>query len=213
MLISAALVSSAALMGLASIPHCALMCGAPCAALAPRPSQQWGFQLARLTSYAVGGAFVAGVMGLLREATQWSLALRPLWTLLQAALLMLGLWLLITARLPAWMGTLGASASGARWGPLAGTLWVLVPCGMLQAALLTASLAEHPLGGALAMLAFGLASGPGLLWGPSLLRRLRGVQDGQLAIRLAGATLALAALWAMGHGLWARFIQWCGIAS
>ncbi|MBH9554106.1 sulfite exporter TauE/SafE family protein [Inhella sp. 4Y17] len=210
---SAALIVSAALMGLAAIPHCALMCSAPCAAVAPRPADQWTFQLARLLSYAAAGALAAGVVGTLREASTLTQSVRPVWTMLQSGVLALGLWLLVTGQLPAWLGRLGVPGSARRWGPGAGLLWAAWPCGLLQAALLTASLADHPLGGALAMATFALTSGPGLLWAPALFRRLRGVQNGQWAIRLAGASLVLAALWALGHGLWARFIEWCGIAS
>lgn len=201
-----ALAASAALMGAAAIPHCALMCGAPCAALAPRGKPQLGFQVLRVFSYAAAGALAAASVGLLREATAWSEALRPLWTLLHAALLGLGLWLLLRGTLPAWLGAQGLRKGQGWW---SGALWAAWPCGLLQAALLIAALAESPAGGALVMAAFALASGPGLLWAPLWLARLRGGRDSNRAVRLAGAALVLASLWALAHGLWERISAWC----
>lgn len=213
MLISSALVLSTSLMGLAAIPHCALMCGAPCAALAPAGRQQLGFQTLRLLSYATAGALAAASVGWLRESVQLTQTLRPLWTLIHVGLLALGLWLLVAAQLPAWLGRWGRKPGASkRWGWTAGALWGAWPCGLLQAALLVAALADHPLGGAAAMAAFALVSGPGLLWAPLWLKRLRGGREGTLPIRLAGAALVAAALFALGHGLWARFVEWCSQA-
>ena len=84
-----ALTGTLGLMGLASVPHCALMCGAPCAAAAGghgRTSSVAGFQLGRVLGYAAAGAVAAASMGALREASLWSAALRPMWTLLHVAL-------------------------------------------------------------------------------------------------------------------------------
>ena len=71
-------------MGLAGTPHCAAMCGAPCAALTGRrsPGSIVAFQLARVASYAIGGAVAAASMGALASLSQLSPAIRPLWTLL-----------------------------------------------------------------------------------------------------------------------------------
>lgn len=206
MLASLALIVGVTLMGVAAIPHCALMCGAPCAAMAPQARQQIGFQGLRVLSYAGAGALAAASVGLLREASAWSEALRPLWTLLHAGLLGLGLWLLWRGQLPAWLGARGWRGSSKAW--WSGAFWAAWPCGLLQAALLIAGMAEHPLVGALAMAAFALASGPGLLWAPVGLRRLR-ARDSNSALRLAGAALCLSALWALGHGLWERIAAWC----
>ena len=54
------LIVSATLLGLAGAPHCAAMCSAPCAAATGRqPRHSLVFHLARVGSYALGGAVVA----------------------------------------------------------------------------------------------------------------------------------------------------------
>lgn len=124
------LLSSAVLMGLAGSAHCLAMCGAACTALAgrapagaaavPGPSA-WApllaFHLARALSYAVAGAVVATGVGALSTLGQAVGVLRPLWTLVHLAALVLGVWLLWQGRQPAWMERLGrvrpdASAAG-----------------------------------------------------------------------------------------------------
>lgn len=102
-----ALIISAALLGLAGTPHCALMCSAACTAAVGRggPQALTGFHMARVAAYATAGALVAASTGALAELSAWSPALRPLWTLLHAAALALGLWLLWHGQQPAWMST------------------------------------------------------------------------------------------------------------
>jgi len=212
-----ALVGTLALMGAASVPHCALMCGAPCAAAvgggqAPAVA---GFQIGRLLGYAAVGAVAATAMGLLRDASAANAVLRPLWTLLHSALFALGLFLLVSGRWPAWLGQLGSRPAGSvRWHRAAGAglLWFAWPCGLLQGALLVAALANTPLGAASAMAAFALASSPGLLLAPALLRKLlaRPGRD-TWAARLAGLMLVVASSWALLHGLWARVAEFCGL--
>lgn len=212
-----ALTGTLGLMGLASVPHCALMCGAPCAAVAGgdgRAGAVAGFQAGRVLGYAAAGALAAASMGALREASQWSAALRPLWTVLHVALLGLGLWLLIRAQWPAWLGRHGAkpAAQPVRWSRATGSglLWFAWPCGVLQGALLVAALANTPWGGASAMAAFALASSPGLLMAPVALRRLTARPDWpQWAPRLAGLLLLAGSGWALGHGLWHQVVAWC----
>jgi sulfite exporter TauE/SafE len=201
-----ALTGTLGLMGLASVPHCALMCGAPCAAAAGGGGQTTsvaGFQVGRLLGYAAAGAVAAASMGALREASQWSAALRPLWTVLHVALLALGLWLLLRAEWPAWLGRHGnkPGRQPVRWSRAtsSGFMWFAWPCGALQGALLVA-----------AMAAFALASSPGLLLAPLALRRLMSRPDWSTwAPRLAGLMLVLGSAWALGHGLWAQVVAWC----
>lgn len=211
-----ALVGTLALMGAASVPHCALMCGAPCAAAVGGGTQTpavAGFQLGRLLGYAAVGAVAATAMGLLRDASAANAVLRPLWTGLQSALFALGLFLLVTGRWPAWLGQLGRKPAGTvRWQGAAGAglLWFAWPCGLLQGALVVAALANTPLGAASAMAAFALASSPGLLLAPVVLRKLlaRPGRD-TWAVRLAGLMLAGASSWALLHGLWAKLVELC----
>ncbi len=105
-----ALLASAALMGLAGMPHCTAMCSAPCAAALGRDASRgsvFGFHAARLLGYAAAGAVVASLVGGLAALSEWTPALRPVWTLLHAAALTLGVWLLLQGRQPQWLGRIG----------------------------------------------------------------------------------------------------------
>ena len=55
------LIVSATLLGLAGAPHCTVMCAAPCAAAVGQGGARasLAFQLARVASYALVGAFAA----------------------------------------------------------------------------------------------------------------------------------------------------------
>lgn len=218
------LAASALLMGVAGAPHCLAMCGAACAVLArpspllARPSPLLAWQAGRAVSYAVAGAVVAGSVSLLADWGGWLPWLRPWWVLLHLAALALGLWMLATGRTPPWLSGLSARASlspaagaGRRviWlrAGGAGLAWAAMPCGLLHAALLSAALASSPAGGALVMVAFAVGSGIGLAAGPALLQRLAARGSGaarpeaglRLAVRLAGALLAVGSAWAVGH--------------
>ncbi len=222
-----ALIGGAALLGLAGTPHCAVMCGAACTAATARGGlgASLAFQTTRMAGYAVAGAVVATGVGALAVLAQISPAVRPLWTLLHAAALGLGLWLLWCGRQPAWMAGLGrtptpAPATPTGWVPMrmpvraavAGSAWVLMPCGLLQSALLMAALTESAQSGALAMAGFASASSAGLLLAPWLWQRL-GQQGGlpwdRWLTRAAGLMLVGASSWALGHGLWHRVAAYC----
>jgi sulfite exporter TauE/SafE len=151
-------------------------------------------------------------------------------------MLTLGLWLLVQGRQPAWMGQIGRVAVAGQGGgqlaaaggspvrvwrrpaqaAFAGAVWVAWPCGLLQSALLVASMTQTAWSGAAAMGAFALASAGGLLAAPALWRLLRGRADAasfeRRLARAAGALLAVAALFALGHDLWPPIAAWCGIA-
>ena len=230
----AALVVSALLMGLAGAPHCAAMCGAAHGAIAQQGGRarftetMLALQAGRLASYAVAGALVAAsVVGLaaLHEAAP---LVRPLWTLAHVGAVALGLWLLCTARAPAWLSVNSRPGrvlldsrpihvfrtlpSTARAG-IVGACWAVVPCGLLQSTLLVAALASGPLQGAAVMAAFSVASAVGLWLGPRLwlLLRWRGGPDeaASASVRLAGVLLACSSLFALSHGLGAAIVQIC----
>jgi sulfite exporter TauE/SafE len=227
-----ALLFSALLMGLAGTPHCLAMCGAACAAASgggQRPHLT-GLHLGRLLSYSAAGAVAAASVGSLAALGQAVAVLRPLWTLVHAAALVLGLYLLWRGRQPAWMARLGrhrlaetVSHRGGAWqriqGPARSTgiglAWVAWPCGLLQSALLVASLANGPVQGAMVMAGFASASAAGLVAGPALWARLSGrggagqLASAEWAVRLAGLALAGASAWALGHGMWMRVAAWC----
>lgn len=187
-------------MGVASTPHCAVMCGAPCAALTKSgPAAAGGFHLGRFAGYTVAGAVAASSIAALGAWSQASPALRPFWTLLHLAFLALGLWWVVTGRQPAWMlrrtsTTIGPDAptdpatgvpvrihgrrKPAARATLAGLAWVAWPCAALQGGLLLAALANSAPGGALVMAAFALGSMPGLAAAPWAWARWRRWRQG-----------------------------------
>ena len=142
MALDAALIASATLMGLAGTPHCAAMCSAPCALAAGR--QPLRLLVGRLLGYTAGGVIAAASAEALARASQGMSLLQPAWALLQAAMLLLGLTLLVRGRMPVWLGNLN-------WRPqprhafVTGMAWVAMPCGLLHAALLLSSLSASPL--------------------------------------------------------------------
>lgn len=231
----AALIAAAAVLGLGGAPHCATMCAGPCMALGAGRSRRalLAFQAGRLAGYAAAGAVAAVSVASLAQWAQFVPALRPLWTMLQLAMLALGLWMLVSGRQPAlrwgrvpqpaaalatgqgggWVSLRGPRAAPVRAGA-AGLAWVAWPCGLLQSALLLASLTGSGWSGGLAMAGFAVCSGAGLAAAPALWRRLReaGAEWERGLVRLAGATLAGGAAFALGHGLWAPFAAWCGLA-
>lgn len=99
----AALLLSALALGVGSAPHCALMCGTPCAAAGLAGRSLAGFLFARGVSYATAGAAVAWAVTSLGHLATSAAALRPVWVMLHAAVMVLGLWMLIQGRAPLWM--------------------------------------------------------------------------------------------------------------
>jgi sulfite exporter TauE/SafE len=223
-----ALTGAALLIGVAGAPHCAAMCGALGMSATSGVRQQVVSLLAgRLAGYAAGGAAVAGgIAGLaaLEAAAPW---LRPLWTLLHVSCVVFGFWLVATGRWPAWLASRPAASAGsaplrfvrrmppgARAGA-AGVCWVALPCGLLQSALLVAALGSGPLAGATIMAAFAVGSAPGLAL-PLLVRagwarRMASGRGSRAAVRLAGAFLAGASIFALWHGIGAGG-AWCTVA-
>ena len=149
---------TALFMGLVGGPHCVAMCGAACAGISRAAGERstqalLTFQLSRMVGYALFGAFAAGsVQGLALLGTNTG-AIRPVWTMFHAAVLLLGLALLLRGRQPAWIDNFGqtvwrkARPALARMGPRApmvlGVAWALMPCGLLYSALLVASLTAN----------------------------------------------------------------------
>lgn len=232
-----ALLATVALIGLAGTPHCAGMCGALCSA-AGRSCGARTFTsgvvavlLGRLLGYAFAGALAASVVMAVRWLSIGTGWLRPLWSALQFFMLGLGLWLLWRGRLPAvaeaWMeralhqkGPSARSAEGVRmFGPGeikavgVGALWPLIPCGLLQSALLMSSMASGPLEGAVLMAVFGLTSMLGVVAGSySWARWLTPGASGPAAgysgdlrstwpVRLTGLVLVISAGWTLLHGM------------
>ena len=188
----------------------------------------WAFQGARALSYALAGGVAAASVGALAALSSLGPALRPLWALLHALLLVLGLWMLWRGHQPDWLARLGRvphiggdqatkPMRGAGRAAAAGSVWVAWPCGLLHSALLVASLTSTPAIGAVAMLGFALGSAPGLLAWPWIWKRLgkrrEGVRGGERwLVRAAGALLVMASGFALGHGVWAEIAAYCGWA-
>lgn len=218
------LAATALLMGLAGGPHCIAMCGAACAgigqAAAPRGGRAIGlFQLGRLIGYSALGALAAASMQGLGWLTVHSAALRPAWTMIHIAAIVLGLVLLVQARQPLWLDA-GARriwarvrAATQRFGLMAplglGTAWALLPCGLLYSAVMVAALAGSVAGGAMVMAVFALGSGVTLWLGPWLLLRLGARGRGALGLRLAGLALLLTSAWGLWMGLVHEQAPWC----
>ncbi|RYF01930.1 MAG: sulfite exporter TauE/SafE family protein [Comamonadaceae bacterium] len=229
----ATLAWTALVMGLVGGPHCLAMCAAPCGALtagATPPSQtlpgttqsiQWmpraksavvsrtvAFHVGRLVGYAAFGGLAAFAMEQLAWMTQQTAALRPVWTLLHAAVLAWGLLLLVQARQPAWVDDAGraiwrkvkpaVNAPGGMW--VAGAAWTMMPCGLLYSALLVAALSGGAFEGALTMGLFGAGSAVWLVAGPWAWKRLRtriNVLRDSWGTRLAGLLLFCMGAWAL----------------
>ncbi|MFZ5550989.1 MAG: sulfite exporter TauE/SafE family protein [Pseudomonadota bacterium] len=230
-----ALALTALLMGLAGSAHCLSMCAAPAAAgvraCGGSPRVGWmAYHGGRILGYMLAGGLAAASVGAVSRWSEWSPALRPVWAVLHVAALALGLWLLVRGRQPAWLERLGRSTpvvtqpgadgwqriSGPAKAGALGLAWVAWPCGLLQSALVVAALANDAAGGATVMLVFALASAPALGVAPWLWARWTatsgrtvsaGVQAG--AIRMAGALLAGASAWALGHDAISQLVAYC----
>lgn len=182
------LMLTAFLMGVGGMPHCAAMCGAACAVAFPRGLPPAGL-LGRCLGYALMGAVAAASAGLIAQWGRQVAFLQPLWVLLQAAAVILGLFLMRSGRMPAqvdaWGQALYRQVRG-RWSQLASTpeksamlhpllpllaglAWVFLPCGLLYAALTVAALAASAWEGALVMLAFALPGAVGVWAAPAVL--------------------------------------------
>ncbi len=225
---STTLAVTALLMGLAGGPHCAAMCGPACAAITRSGATgsrrtMWSFQLGRLAGYTAAGAVAGGAVQAFGWLATQTAALRPVWTLFHLCVLAWGLMLLTQARQPMWVGAAGRSAwlrvrplAAARGGVFAaGTLWTLMPCGLLYSALLVASLAGGAIEGAAAMALFALGGAVALAIAPRLLAKLRRTGNDRRrdsGTRLAGLLLAAAAAWALWIDLAHRIALWCGPA-
>jgi len=177
---------TALLMGLAGGPHCVVMCGAVCAGLggaggARNNAALLVFQLGRVVGYSLLGAIAAASMQGLGWLTIHSAALRPVWSLLHVAMVLLGLVLVVRGQQPVWLDVAGRRiwqrARSVRTMHLAapaalGILWSLLPCGLLYSALLVAAISTGPLAGGAIMAAFAVGTSVSMTAIPWLWLRL-----------------------------------------
>ena len=207
---------TALFMGLVGGPHCVAMCGAACAGISRAAGERstralWSFQFSRMVGYSLIGAFAAGSVQGLALLSSNTTVIRPLWSMFHAAAFVLGLVLIVRARQPAWIETMGQkiwrkarpvlNKLGAKAPFVLGVAWALMPCGLLYSALLVASLSANALEGALIMALFAMGTSVSLTAGPWLLLRMRGGASGSWAIRLAGLALAATSGWALWMGV------------
>ena len=215
---------TALLMGLVGGPHCVLMCGAACAGLASaagdrRRSALWLFHLGRMAGYSAMGALAATSVQSIGWLTTRSAAIRPVWTLVHVAAAGLGLALLISARQPAWLEGAGKAlwvrartwvGAARRPAPLiVGTVWALLPCGLLYSAILVAAMSARAAEGAAIMALFALGTSVSMVAGPWLWLRLRAGPAGQVGVRMAGLALAASSSWVVWAGLVRGLAPWC----
>jgi sulfite exporter TauE/SafE len=215
------LIFTAFLMGLGGVPHCAVMCGAACAAAFPKgvplPSL-----LGRCCGYALLGGVAAASAGV---AAQWGRQfafMQPLWILVQAMVVLLGGYLLWSGQMPRQVDAWGQDLYRrlkAQWsqdgghvrptwlrtlGPfVAGMAWAVLPCGLLYAAVMVAALAPSAWGGALVMLAFAVPSAFGVWAAPALIRRLLkrgGASNSVNELASEGARAAVPVIWMSPQG-------------
>jgi sulfite exporter TauE/SafE len=165
------------------------------------------------------GGLAAASVSALGWLTVQSAAIRPLWSLLHVAALVLGILLLVQGRQPVWLEIAAqrlwqqVRVRGGRCGPAApvvmGTLWALMPCGLLYSALMVAALTGNIAEGALTMALFALGSSVSLCAGPWLLLKLKSLGDGNWGVRIAGLALAEISGWALWMGLVHNQAPWC----
>jgi sulfite exporter TauE/SafE len=215
---------TALIMGLVGGPHCVAMCGAACAGLgqsagASQNRALVSFQAGRWLGYSLMGGLAALSVQGLGWLTVKSAALRPVWSMLHMAALVLGLLLVWQAKQPVWLDQsarhLWAKIRklNVKFGKIApvlvGMLWSLMPCGLLYSALMVAALTGNVWEGALTMACFALGSGVSLGFAPWMLLELKTLGDGAWGIRLAGLALAVTSAWALWMGLAHNQAPWC----
>jgi sulfite exporter TauE/SafE len=215
---------TALIMGLAGGPHCVAMCGAACAGIGHAAGVQQNrallsFQLGRWLGYSLMGGLAAFSVQALGWLTVESVALRPVWSMLHVAAMVLGLLLIWQAKQPVWLDQSAQNLwakirkLNLNMGKVApvgvGVLWAFMPCGLLYSALMVAALTGNAIEGALTMACFALGSGLSLGLAPWLLLMLKSLGDGAWGIRLAGLALAITSGWALWMGLAHNQAPWC----
>ena len=215
---------TALIMGLAGGPHCVAMCGAACAGIGHAAGAQQNrallsFQLGRWLGYSLMGGLAAFSVQALGWLTVESAVLRPVWSMLHVAAVVLGLLLIWQAKQPVWLDQSAQNLwakirkLNSNLGKIApvgvGVLWALMPCGLLYSALMVAALTGNAWDGAITMACFALGSGLSLGFAPWLLLKLKSLGDGAWGIRLAGLALASTSAWALWMGLAHNQAPWC----
>ena len=215
--------------GLLASGHCLVMCGGIAGALGTVTGRnanggtRWsllaGYQIGRITSYALAGVALGGIgAGLVQLLDQDRVRVALRW-MTALVLVLLALHLLRHGR--GVDGTIGRSV-WAKLAPLArrflpvrsfpqalafGALWGWMPCGLVYSVLVVAALGVDPLYSAAIMLMFGLGTVPAVLIGAlgagkaaQFLSHKR-LRSGVAAMMLAFAALTAGGPWLVSHGM------------
>ncbi len=224
MAMQTSLALTALVMGLAGGPHWVAMCGAACAGIGQVAGNRQNtallsFQAGRWLGYSVMGGLAAFSVQALGWLTVESAALRPVWSMLHVAAVVLGLLLIWQAKQPVWLDQSAQNlwakirqlnSNLGKVAPIGvGVLWAFMPCGLLYSALMVAALTGNVLEGAITMACFALGSGVSLGVAPWMLLKLKSLGDGAWGIRLAGLALVLTSSWALWMGLANNQAPWC----
>lgn len=210
-------------LGLAASGHCLVMCGGISTALGlatakdangrARPTLLMGYQLGRITSYALAGLLFAGLLGSLIALLDIESVRRTL-RVLSALALLLGAFVAfgrirdpgygIGSRLWPRLAPLGRRLLPVASLPRAftfGMVWGWMPCGFVYTVLLIATLQLDALSGAMTMAAFGLGTAPALLLAAFGAQRMVGFTSRPATRHIAGYVLLVSALLTLG-GPW-----------
>lgn len=191
-----------AALGLSSTLHCASMCGGIVLLCCQAPGDRVHYQAGRLFGYLGMWSllFVVGRNVFRGEAWVWAQAIAWFFVGVFIALQVLsvfGLYLTPSfSRMNRKLANFGARLRKRLPGPFfSGALSVLLPCGVLYAALLTALAVGHFYGGAFLVSVFWLFSVPGLVIGPALVRAFARHAGGRNAWARGALVLAVACFW------------------
>ena len=187
---------AAFLSGLAGSLHCVAMCGGFAATASSRPTGAAAWHLGRLTTYALLGA-VAGTVGRVIPGPAWVPAAVAMVLLCWFALAIAGVVPEPRLRVPG-IGRAGIALAnredaGSRY--LFGMTTGLLPCGLVYAALALPVALGTPVGGALAMLAFGLGTIPALATLSVALRKV--LRSGLWPRRALAAVILASGMWSI----------------
>jgi hypothetical protein len=186
------LITFALMMGLTGGPHCLVMCGPACSLLTQPISNNSTirpkvlFFTGRALGYGAIGALAAISMQTLGWLSTQSTLFRPLWNLTHVLAMVLGLFLLIFANQPLWLGEVAKTL----WKKIElhialhpmfkkpwaifviGSFWSFLPCGLLYSVLMLAALSANALHGALVMFSFSIGGALFMGVGAQLFERL-----------------------------------------
>jgi len=186
------LITFALMMGLTGGPHCLVMCGPACSLLTQPNSNNSTirpnvlFFTGRALGYGAIGALAAMSIKTLGWLTTQSTLFRPLWNLTHVLAMVLGLFLLIFANQPLWLGEMAKSI----WKKIQlyialhplfkkpwaifviGAFWSFLPCGLLYSVLMLAALSADAVYGALVMFSFSIGGALFMGIGAQLFERL-----------------------------------------